>query len=136
MKLRNNKGFTGVDIAISAVILMIFVSLITALFYNSSITSTKVERKAKASNIAIEVIEALKVTNFSDLVSTEENPMTIEQLNTYTSKSINIPNGYNVKILIENYRDEDIIKTITVEVSYFVGKNTENVTISTLVKNI
>ena len=34
MKLKNNKGFTGVDVAVSLVILLVFIAFISALFYN------------------------------------------------------------------------------------------------------
>lgn len=143
MNFKNNKGLTGVDIAISSAIFMIFVSLIVALFYNSSITSTKVERKSVATNKAIEIIEALKVTEFTYLIPTDETPMTLENLNIYTSKEINIPNGYNLEISIKNpekdgIEDEsmgEIMKIVTVDVSYSIGKNTENVTITTLIRN-
>ena len=37
--MRNNKGFTGVDIAVSVVIFTIFVTVIASMFYNLSVTS-------------------------------------------------------------------------------------------------
>lgn len=144
MNLKSNKGITGVDIAISMIIFIVFISLISGLFYNVSSTATKVERKSVATNLAIEVIEALKVTEFSNLTITEDDPMTVEELNTYASKSITIPNGYSVEISIENPVKDGVeslemgnaIKVVSVEVTYQIGKSTENVYISTLVKNI
>ena len=62
--------------------------------------------------------------------------MTIEELNTFSNKTITIPNGYSIKILVENYKEENIVKIITVEVSYLEGKNTESIKLETLVKNI
>ena len=136
MKLKDNKGVTGIDVAIATLILIAFVSLITGLFYNLTSTSKRIERKSTATSLAIEVIEALKVTSFSNLVSTEERQMTIEELNTFSNKTITIPNGYSIKILVENYKEENIVKIITVEVSYLEGKNTESIKLETLVKNI
>ena len=46
MRIKNNKGFTGVDVAVSLVILLIFVSFIAALFYNLSNTTNRIERKS------------------------------------------------------------------------------------------
>lgn len=136
MKIKNQKGFTGIDVSISILIIIVFIGLITGLFYNLATTSARVERKTRATNLAIEIIEALKVTNFNDLISTEENQMTIEELNNLTSKEINIPNGYSYKILIEDYQDSGVVKTLKVEITYKQGKSNENVSIETLVKNI
>ena len=69
MKLKNNKGFTGVDVAVSLVILLIFISFVAALFYNVSNTSKRMERKTQATNIAIEFIEAMKATPFETLAA-------------------------------------------------------------------
>ena len=62
MKLKNNKGFTGVDVAVSLVILLVFIAFISALFYNVSTTTKRIERKTQATDIAIAFIEAMKVT--------------------------------------------------------------------------
>ena len=135
MKLKNNKGAAGADVAIAIVILMLFLTLIAGLFYNLSSSSNRIERKAKATNLAIEIIEALKVTAFENLYSTEEDQMTIQELNSYASKQISIPNGYTIKILIENYNNENLIKILRVEVSYEINKQLETINIETLVKN-
>jgi len=145
MKLKNNKGITGIDITISALIFIVFVSMIATLFFNLSSSANRLERKSTATNIAIEVIEALKVTDLSLLDPTNEgNSMTLENLNEYTSKNINVPNGYTVTISIEIPVKEGIeesemrgfARKVTVDVSYQANKKTENVKISTLVKNI
>ena len=136
MKIKDEKGFTGVDIAISTVVIIVFLGLITGLFYNLASSSAKVERKTRATNLAIEIIEALKVINFDALVSTETDQMTIDEVNAFSDKEINIPNGYSYKILIEDYQNGGIVKTLKVEITYKQGKNNENVMIETLVKNI
>ena len=67
---------------------------------------------------------------------------------TLIGKTINIENGYEVKISIKNPEDKDgdaskseamgqVIKVISVQVNYTLGKSgTETVNIETLVKNI
>mgnify|MGYP005788594509 FL=1 len=136
MKIKVEKGFTGVDVAIATVVIIVFLGFIAGLFYNLASTSTRVERKTRATNLAIEIIEALKVTNFNDLVSTETDQMTIEELNNLASKEISIPNGYSYKILIEDYQNGGVVKTLKVEITYKQGKKDENIMIETLVKNI
>ena len=84
MKMKNNSGITGVDITISIIILVLFISLITNMFYNVGITSKKVSRKSEATYLAIQVIEALKQIEYDQLPlgETEENKnMTLDELN-------------------------------------------------------
>ena len=101
MKLKDNKGVTGVDVAISLVIIIIFVSFIAALFYNVSTTSKRIDRKTTATNLAVEVIEAMKSVGCEQLASnTEETELTTENMSTLIFKQIDIPNGYTVKISI------------------------------------
>lgn len=132
MRLKNNKGFTGVDIAIATVILIVFISLIAAMFYNLSITSKKIQRKTIATNLAIETIEGMKVVNFSDL----NEPMTVEKINQLTGKDIKVPAGYTVTTSIDNTTYPDAIKIIKAEVTYTEKNNDEKVEIETLVKNL
>lgn len=134
MNLKSNKGFTGVDVAIASLALIIFMSLVTGLFYNISNTNKKIERKSMATQIAIKTIETMKKTNFDQL----QPNMTLDDLNSAQNleenKIQNIPNGYNIAISVQRYKDEDIIKTISVDVSYRNGKNNENIKLETLVK--
>ena len=51
MKLKDNKGVTGIDVAIATLILIAFVSLITGLFYNLTSTSKRIERKSTATSL-------------------------------------------------------------------------------------
>ena len=136
MKIKDDRGFSGVDVTISTLIIIVFLGLIVGLFYNLASTSARIERKTRATNLAIEIIEALKVTKFDDLKSTEEDQMSVEELKLLSSREINIPNGYSYKILIEDYQNGGVIKKLKVEITYKQGKSNENISIETLVKNI
>ena len=144
MKLKNNKGFTGVDVAVSLVILLIFISFVAALFYNVSNTSKRIERKTQATNIAIEFIEAMKATPFETLAANTQSQVTMDKdtFKSLTGKTVEIPNGYTVKISIEDPNNDSnmgqVMKIITAEVTYQLGNadTEENVMIQTLVKNI
>ena len=144
MKLKNNKGFTGVDVAVSLVILLVFIAFISALFYNVSTTTKRIERKTQATDIAIAFIEAMKVTPFATLSANQQTEvaMTTETFKNLTGKEIEIPNGYTVKISIENPNNDvnigQVVKIITAEVTYQLGNadTEEKVMIQTLVKNI
>ena len=144
MKLKNNKGFTGVDVAVSLVILLIFISFVATLFYNVSNTSKRMERKTQATNIAIEFIEAMKATPFETLAANTQSQVTMDKdtFKSLTGKTVEIPNGYTVKISIEDPNNDSnmgqVMKIITAEVTYQLGNadTEENVMIQTLVKNI
>ena len=53
MKIKDEKGFTGVDVAIATVVIIVFLGFIAGLFYNLASTSTRVERKTRATNRSI-----------------------------------------------------------------------------------
>lgn len=130
MKLKSNKGFTGVDVAIATLIFIIFAALIGSLFYNISNTTKKMERKTTATNLAIEVIEGLKVMEFDAL----NNDLKVENVKDASGENINVPTGYNVAISVDDYKNGNVVKTISVVVSYKNKNDIEDVKIETLVK--
>ncbi|MCI8272509.1 MAG: hypothetical protein HFJ55_00295 [Clostridia bacterium] len=166
MKLNDNKGATGVDITVAIVILMIFVTFITSLFYNLSTSSVRIERKTTATYLAITTIEGLKEIGFEGIKTSDvvdRRLTTVEQITGQNVEAgwkidvssgqtiIDIPQGYTVKISIENPRNSEnaaddklgeIAKLVRVEVSYTTGKDIdkdgnkdeEKVQIETLVK--
>ena len=60
MDLKSKKGDTAVDISISILIIIIFVSIITSAFYNYYLSNTAVARNSTAVNYAIDVIETVE----------------------------------------------------------------------------
>ena len=136
MNLKNNKGFTGIDISVATIVFIVFASIISMLFYNMAVSSKKIERKTVATNLCIEIIEALKESPFDKLTKTEEASMDIETLQTISGKTINLPNGYVPEIIIEDYKEENVIKILIVTISYKENNKNEEITIETLVKNI
>ena len=138
MKLKNNKGVTGVDIAISVLILIIFVSLIAGLFYNMGITSKKIDRKAEATNLAIGAIERMKLVDFADLENTKTNDddgrKGINESNIPTLTDLDVPNGYKVEISVEDYDDGSVAKIIRAYVTYMENNQNQEIKIETIKK--
>ena len=133
MKLKNNKGFSGVDVSVSLIIIIIFVSVIVTLLYNFSLVSKKVERQGEASYIIIQILEKLKQENFDNVTD-----------NINVDEIIGKHDGYNIEVKVKNYEDdlsntnnqeETLIKLVTVKVEYKVGKNSEKIEISTILVN-
>ncbi len=124
MKLKNNKGVTGVDVAVAVTIFIVFLSIITAMFSNIVTTSQEINRKAKATNLAIDVIEKIKRRSF-DSVSTN---MSAQEL------GVVVPDGYTIDISVEDYKNENILKTVSVNVGFKNRKTNENINLETLLR--
>ena len=137
MKIGRENGFTGVDIAISVVVLFIFVSLISFLIYNFNSSSKQLELKSEAIEIAVDKIEQLKNTlDFSDIMTkgTTEESTEYEEL----AEVKNHP-GFFSKVLMEDYslinpgKMPGVVKKITVEIQYQFKGKTETVSLSTII---
>ena len=150
MNIKSEKGFTGVDIAISVVVLFIFVSLIAMLSYNINSSSKEIEYKSEAIYIAIDEIEKFKNIAFEEIEDvnkdTESKNITINgetTQKTFGKKDVNgniiqgqqaiVENGnetgFYKTIFVEDYQDinsekiPNLVKKITVQISYmFKGK--------------
>lgn len=143
MKIKDEKGFTGIDITVAVIIIMLFMTLIGTIFYNITASHRQLERKTEATYIAIDVMEKLKAQNYDDLIVGEYNSNKItdeEYEKNKTAKILKdaIEEGYSLKVTIKNYNTPeengyDLVKIITVKVEYKVGKNTENVELKTTV---
>ena len=137
--IRNNKGYTGVDITISLTIIVIFVSVIAALSYNFSLASKKVQRKGEAAYLIIQILEEIKQKNFDEV----NNPINVDEI------LDDEHDGYNIDLKVQSYKEykqrlsseqgteqslseTSKLKVVTVKVEYKVGNTTENLEISTL----
>ena len=129
IKIQNNeKGLSGVDIVIAMGLIVIFIPLITTLFINIYMNWMTTKRNTMANAYATQIIEHVEAEYYDDVTQEE-----VENFKT----SLDMPSGYNTEITIETYtkegeQTEDLIKTITVSITYKVGKNTENVTMRSL----
>ena len=129
MNLREQKGFAGSDIIISVIILFIFVSLISTMFYNFNISGKEVERRSEAVNIAVSEIEQIKINGFSQLIN---DNISCEK------KAVEGKNGYYKTITVEDYADtdttkqKDVVKKVNVKITYKFKNQEQNVELSTI----
>lgn len=127
--MKNEKGYVGVDIVISVIVLFIFVSFIATLSYRVNSSSKEVELKSKAAEIAIAEIELIKNKTWND-ITTEDT--------TYR-ETTEIEQGYYRTIIVEDYHDIDstkridIVKKITVQIQYMFKGEQESVELSTII---
>lgn len=157
MNLRNNKGYTGIDISVAMIIILIFIPTIFGIVYNLQKVRAKSEREANSINVATDVLEIAKSIAYSD-VTISENSGFIARLNnkysnlqilndenklascTYIDNNnihykieINVANQYPSGI--EESEKMDYVKKVTVTVTYPVGNSTKSINISTILKN-
>ena len=135
MNLRNNKGYTSVDISIAIIIIMIFIPTLFGIFYSIQKTSNEVKRKAEAISIATDIIELAKKASYDNLDNMKQEEY-ISLLETKYSKDV----SYDINIEVENYYPEeiseedrdDLVKKIKVVVTYPTGNKTKSIDISTV----
>ena len=147
MKLRDNKGITGVDISVSLIIIVLFVGIISSLLYNFVISSRNIDRKGTATDIAIQVIENIKQMDYEDIREDSNGGITVDYINTYfrektgnQENKIDVKTGYDTIINIKNYKEEvgdnslqDVLKIVKVTVSYSIGNRQQSIDIGTTI---
>lgn len=140
MNIKSEKGITTIDITISIIIITLFVALIATLMYQINSNSNSINRKAEATNYAINEIEKLKLQDFNTLQDTNEETNDFENI---TDTDGNFT-GYAKKITIIDYSNlpenkddntiiQGIVKKVTVEIAYKNGNKTETVDLSTVI---
>lgn len=127
-KIKSNNGFSGVEITVALIILMIFMSLISMLFYNVYLIYTSNKRNSEATAYATQIMELVKKMYYADV--------TTQKLSAEIMK-MNIPNGYGVQVEVENYKNEnnvkeDLVKTVVITMNYRIGKQTKSLKFETI----
>ena len=160
MILKNNKGYVGIDISISLIIVLIIVPTIVGIVYNINKSKSNTIKKTEATSIAVNTIEVMKgmgidnITDFAlDDTINNDNPIFIGLKTIYSSaelagdnKSIIITKDditYKITFTITDYAltptgenvsaNSGVVKVVNVDVQYKDGSNTENVQINTAI---
>lgn len=120
---KNQNGFVGVDMAITIIAIVTFSTLIISLMYNNFLENAKIKKEALAMVYITETFENVGMAQFDEVTQESiENLLPEDAKKYYTvNSSVN---------LLEN--DEQIIKKISVTLSYDVGNKTYNVTMDRL----
>lgn len=156
-RIKKNNGFTGTDLSISIMVIMISVSVIATLYYNLYFAGTGMKRNVVATDYAINILETIEAQEYSLVTFNAEEDSSLELKsildnllkvngNIQDNQYITNVSNYNITVKIEKYSDrfavtenkEDYLKIITVTIEYNLGKksnkqvNTEKLEISTL----
>ncbi len=128
MNVKSEKGYTGMYIAISIVVLFIFVSLIAMLSYHLNSSAKEIELKAQATEIAVEEIEKLKNVSFDR----------IDDSNTAEISEIPEQRGFYKNVQVEDYadiepnKDSEIVKRVIVTIQYNYKNVPQKIELSTI----
>ena len=126
MKIKNEKGFTGIDIAISVIVLFIFVSLIAVLIYNYNSSSKELELKSEAIYLAIDEIEKIKNNGFKTYETVNKDSTQDADGNIVNQSVATDTKGFYKTISVIDYTDieenrdkmPNLVKEITVNTTY------------------
>ena len=140
-KIKGQAGLSGVDIVVSIGIIIIFTSIIAAIYLNLHMVNMEVERSGKATNYAISILEKVDELYYDDV--TQDNFNTTDIGNgRHSVAGIEIASGYMASVIIDSYNQTsgvangkfDVIKTVYVTVEYKVGNNTKSIDMQKLKK--
>lgn len=141
MLIKEEKGFSQIDIVISVILITTFIVLIGNLIVNINLNSKNIERKSVATSYAVQEIEKIKAKKYIDNYENKgiEKEDIIEEKDIIDSTG-NF-SGYYKKISIKDYvliqgddtKQVNLVKEIIVEVSYKIGNEDKSVKISTYI---
>ena len=137
--MKKQNGIAGIDIVISLIIITIFISLIAVLTFNIQWNNEEIKRRSEATSFAIDKIEEIKGKGFSALPPLGQN--TIDEYPDGYIEQNGSSTPYYQEIRVQDYselegnegREAEVIKIVTVKISYKSGNNDENVEISTAI---
>ncbi len=139
MKLKNNKGYVGVDVTIALMVLVILIPTITAMTFNINKTSNVIKRKTQAVSITSNIMENAKIVFMEE--EGLENEEYIDRILSKTNELYEIDVEDNDILTIENTmykmdveiedKDNEEVKNVKATVTYKSGNNEESISFNT-----
>ena len=125
---RTQNGISVMDISISIIILILFIGVISHYSVQSVEHMAQTQLGAIASNYAVQILERTDKLSYDEVNNSLNN--TIEQ-------DLKMLDGYNAQIQVTSYNEDDstkkdIIKIVTVRVSYMYRDKEESISIKKL----
>lgn len=132
INLRGKKGFTTVDLSIAMIVIIIFVVIMTSISNSVYSASMEAKRTAVALNYAVDIFEHIGAVDISE-VTASKDLLDISSLQNFTYETTTTINGidiitgkigtYEMRLEIEDYGNDGIVKIITLNITYPVSKN-------------
>ncbi len=135
-KVRENKGFTGTDVAAAVAIVVVTMAVVAGIYINLVNKSKDNLRYSAATRIATQIMENVQRYCYDEVVYRGEvGPEILRKNFSYTNGSIfdvKVPKGYSAEVKLSDAKEIDIIRDVTVIVKYTVGKTEKNITLYTV----
>ena len=117
---KSNKGFTGIDIVLSIIIVITFTSIIVSLMYSVKMENYRIKAMAISNIYLVETLENIGIANYDEIKS-DNTDLFPQEMSTEFEKKIEV-----TSISDEDTSKEDIIKKVKVTIAYKIGnKNFE-----------
>lgn len=117
---KSNKGFTGIDIVLSIIIVITFTSIIVSLMYSVKMENYRIKAMAISNIYLVETLENMGIANYDEIKS-DNTDLFPKEMSTEFEKKIEV-----TSISDEDTSKEDIIKKVKVTIAYKIGnKNFE-----------
>lgn len=139
MNFKQEKGAIGIDIAIAIVVIFLFVTVIATLSYQYQSINKEIALKSQALEIAISEIERIKNEGFENYqeVNNALGPI-IENKDLGTEDKEN--EGFYETVIVKDYAElhpeeakiENLVKKVTVIISYMFKGETQSVELNTI----
>jgi len=122
--LLDNKGVSGIDLAISLIIIAIFSGVIAMLMANMYRTSIEIQKSANAMAYATIVLEKVDEKSFEEI----EDDF-VEKLK--SSGEFSMDDSYSMNFSTD-ILEENLFKKIVVKINYEIGGEQKSITINKL----
>lgn len=137
--VRNERGVTGIDVAIAVIIIFIFVSMIAVIISRINSTSREIELKTEALDIAITEIRNVEEQGFEEYETLNKSSTSDKHGNSLVNQATGVQ-GYYKTISVLDYTDiegneseiPNLVKKVTVTISYQFKGETQSIELSTI----
>ncbi len=125
LNIKSNNGFTMIDLIVALGVFTVFASLLCTLLYYVYKSNLQTRMSALATNYAIQILEDVDLISYDDVKNGMED---------YYIDKFSIANGFDISIDVRGYYSEksaiqDVIKMVTLTITYDFGATTENIVI-------
>ena len=137
--VRNERGVTGIDVAIAVIIIFIFVSMIAVIISRINSTSREIELKTEALDIAITEIRNVEEQGFEEYETLNKSSTSDKHGNSLVNQATGVQ-GYYKTISVLDYTDiegneseiPNLVKKVTVTINYQFKGETQSIELSTI----
>lgn len=151
-KMKSQKGASGIDVIMSAAMIVITMTVVTMLYVNISLQSRNVTRTAGATRMATNIAENIRQISYEEFINAYDGIPDTETINLKTYRRFDgsasnrtiydtkIPTGYTLYINADKEfgshtapeEQFDLVRSVDIIIRYKVGKNENEVNFSTV----